>query len=182
MSSEPKRNFVLIQMDSIIFKYDLISKEMLFKWKTQNNSDIILFEKDDKLCTVSDRTVRLWDFDDALEQPPSIWATEDFDKKTKVDRVFINEGSHGTTFIVVVTGKTFRVYKNRLARTNIEITLPDNYVTSAAFSENNDVLFLGTSNGKIRFINLLECLEVDDEQEAQECNIELCDPFTVVID
>lgn len=83
---------------------------------------------------------------------------------------------------MVVTGKTFRVYKNRLARTNIEITLPDHHVTSAAFSENNDVLFLGTSNGKIRFINLLECLEVDDEQEAQEVNVELCDPFTVVVD
>lgn len=54
-------------MDSIIFKYDLISKELLFKWKTQNNSEIILFDRDDKLCTVSDRTVRLWDFDDALE-------------------------------------------------------------------------------------------------------------------
>jgi hypothetical protein len=34
MSSEPKRNFVLIQMDSIIWKYDLITKELLFRWKT----------------------------------------------------------------------------------------------------------------------------------------------------
>ncbi len=37
MSSEPKRNFVLIQMDSIIWKYDLITKELLFRWKTQDN-------------------------------------------------------------------------------------------------------------------------------------------------
>lgn len=182
MSSEPKRNFVLIQMDSIIYKYDLITKELLFRWKTQTNSEIVLFDKDDKLCTVSKSTVRLWDFEDALEQPPSIWATEEYDKKTTVDRVFINEGSQGKTFIVVVTGNTFRIFKNRLDKTNVEITLEDCQVTAAAFSEMNDVLFLGTSNGQIRFINLLECLEVEDEQEAQEVNVELCDPFNVVID
>ena len=34
MSSEPKRNFVLIQMDQIIWKYDLVTKELLFRWKT----------------------------------------------------------------------------------------------------------------------------------------------------
>lgn len=67
LSSEPKRNFVLIQMDCIIFKYDLVTKELLFRWKTQNNSEIILYDKDDKLCTVSNHTVRLWDFEDVLE-------------------------------------------------------------------------------------------------------------------
>ncbi len=53
-----------------------------------------MYAKDDKLCTVSKQIVRLWDFEDVLEQPPSIWATEEYDKKTTVDRVFINEGSH----------------------------------------------------------------------------------------
>ena len=53
MSSEPKRNFVLIQMDKIIFKYDLVTKELLFRWKTANNVDMILFDRDDRLCTVS---------------------------------------------------------------------------------------------------------------------------------
>ena len=82
MSSEPKRNFVLIYMDQIIWKYDLVTKELLFRWKTQNNSEIILYDKDDKLCTVSNNTVRLWDFEDVLEQPPSIWATEEYPKGT----------------------------------------------------------------------------------------------------
>lgn len=53
MSSEPKRNFALVQMDNTIFKYDLITKELLFRWKTANNKQIILHDKDDKLCTVS---------------------------------------------------------------------------------------------------------------------------------
>lgn len=179
MSSEPKRNFVLIQMDNIIFKYDLISKELLFRWKTQDNSEIILFDKDDKLCTVSKTSVRLWDFEDGIEQPPSIWATEEWGKSTTVERVFINEGSvndnkdknslHDDKFIVVVTsekdkpGCLVSVYKNRLDRTNVQIPIPEQKVTAACFSERNDILFIGLNNGNMRFINLLECCEVDDE-------------------
>lgn len=30
MSSEPHRNFALVVMDSIVYKYDLVSKELLF--------------------------------------------------------------------------------------------------------------------------------------------------------
>jgi len=164
MSSEPKRNFVLIQMDHIIYKYDLISKELLFRWKTADNSELILFDKDDRLCTVSKNSVKLWDFADGVEQPPSIWATEEFPKDKPVDRVFINEGSLNDDkdknstidddFFVVVTGNTFRVYRNRLDRTNVEMTLEGECVTSACFSEDNTVLFIGTSSGYIRFIAL----------------------------
>lgn len=199
MSSEPKRNFVLVQMDSIIFKYDLITKELLFRWKTQDNSEIILFDKDDKLCTVSKSSVRLWDFEDGIEQPPSIWATEEFGKNQQVDKVYINEGSNAKklstskslakdtdwsddTFILVVFGNTFRIYHNRLTRTNVEMTLPDEKVTSACFSETNDILFLGMSNGNMRFVNLLECVEVEDEQEAKEVQVELREPFQVNLD
>lgn len=30
MSSEPHRNFFLIAMDKLVYKYDLVSKELLF--------------------------------------------------------------------------------------------------------------------------------------------------------
>ena len=90
-------------MDSIIYKYDLINKELLFKWKTANNKQIILFDRDDKLCTVSKDSVRLWDFEDTLEQPPTIWATEEFDSKTSVDYVFINEHTHIQHKYILIT-------------------------------------------------------------------------------
>jgi len=32
MSSEPHRNFFLIAMDGIVYKYDLVSKELLFQF------------------------------------------------------------------------------------------------------------------------------------------------------
>jgi len=67
MSSEPKRNFALVAMENTIFKYDLITKELLFRWKLPHNKQIVLYDKDDKLCTVSDHGIRLWDFEDGIE-------------------------------------------------------------------------------------------------------------------
>lgn len=174
MSSEPKRNFMLVQMDKTIYKYDLITKELLFRWKTADNSEIILYEEDDKLCTVSPQCVRLWDFADGVEEPPSIYATEEFSKHQQVDKVFINEGSLNDDkdkmstvdddFFVVVMGNKFRIYRNRLEFTYVECSYDDENdedfkgkdecVTAAAFSEENDVLFLGTNLGYIRYINL----------------------------
>jgi hypothetical protein len=74
-------------------------------------------------------------------------------------------------------GSLLRVYKNRLNRTNVEIPFEDETVTSACYSETNNVLFLGTSKGQVRFVNLLECLEVDTEQELRETPVELDAPF-----
>ena len=34
MSSEPHRNFFLIAMDGLVYKYDLVSKELLFQFNT----------------------------------------------------------------------------------------------------------------------------------------------------
>lgn len=39
MSSEPHRNFFLIAMDGIVYKYDLVSKELLFQFNT--NAEVI---------------------------------------------------------------------------------------------------------------------------------------------
>ena len=55
-------------------------------------------------------------------------------------------------------------------------------MTSACFSENNDILFLGMSNGFMRFINLLEVRVVDDENEAKEVQLEPREPFQVNLD
>jgi len=54
MSSEPHRNFFLVVMDSIVYKYDLVSKELLFQFKTNASKEMILYDGDDKLCVASD--------------------------------------------------------------------------------------------------------------------------------
>jgi len=172
MSSEPKRNFVLIQMDNTIYKYDLITKELLFRWKTTMNNEIILFDKDDKLCTVADNELKLWDFEDGIEQPPSIYAIENFGHDDKILRVFINEGSNtddtdktslcDNWFYVVTFKDRFRIYRDRLEFTYCEWPLDEDtgIITSAAFHEDNTLLFLGTSNGMIRYVNLLASVAI----------------------
>lgn len=71
MSSEPHRNFFLIAMDKLVYKYDLVSKELLFQFRTKAES-IFLYDYDDKLVVVSKNEIRLWDFDDHKEKIPEL--------------------------------------------------------------------------------------------------------------
>lgn len=82
----------------------------------------------------------------------------------EVTEVYINEGSQTSDtnkesltdnwFILVVIGTKFRLYRDRLIFTFVEMDLGDCSVTAACFSETNDILFLGDSKGALRFINL----------------------------
>ena len=72
MSSEPHRNFFLIAMDGIVFKYDLVTKELLFQFKTNATKAMQLYDKDDKLVVASEDEIRLWDFFDHKEEAPEL--------------------------------------------------------------------------------------------------------------
>ena len=90
-----------------------------------------------------------------MEEPPTIWATEEYDKQTTVDRVFINEGSKVPLYITVITGFTFTVFKDRMVPiVSSSFEEMQAHVTAAAFSEDNLTLYLGTDKGKIHFIDL----------------------------
>ncbi len=78
MSSEPHSNFFLIVMDSIVYKYDLVSKELLFQFKTNASREMILYDGDDKLCVASEKMIRLWDFYENREVPPELWSSQEF--------------------------------------------------------------------------------------------------------
>lgn len=71
MSSEPHRNFFLIAMDKMVYKYDLVSKELLFQFHT-NAKNIKLYDQDDKLVVTSGNEIRLWDFYDHKEEAPEL--------------------------------------------------------------------------------------------------------------
>ena len=70
MSSEPHRNFFLIGMSGIIYKYDLVTKELLFQFKSDVRKSMHLYDKDDKLVVSNEEEIRIWDFDDHLEEAP----------------------------------------------------------------------------------------------------------------
>lgn len=71
MSSEPHRNFFLIAMDKMVYKYDLVSKELLFQFQTGAKT-INLYDRDDKLVVTSANEIRLWDFYDHKEEAPEL--------------------------------------------------------------------------------------------------------------
>lgn len=62
MSSEPHRNFFLIAMNGIVYKYDLVTKELLFQFHADATVHMNLYDGDDKLLVAGDKVVRLWDF------------------------------------------------------------------------------------------------------------------------
>lgn len=99
MSSEPHRNFFLIAMDGLIYKYDLVSKELLFQFNT-NAKIIYLYDADDKLVVASENEIRLWDFYDHKEEAPELITVEQMVQQPagsqdsfKIERLFINKNS-----------------------------------------------------------------------------------------
>lgn len=76
ISSESHRNFFLLSMQGVIYKYDLVTKELLFQFKSICQVGMILFDRDDKLCTCDESQIRLWDFFDHREEAPDLIAME----------------------------------------------------------------------------------------------------------
>ena len=116
MSSEPHRNFFLIAMDKLVYKYDLVSKERLFQFHT-NAKNINMYDRDDKLVVTSGNEIRLWDFYDHKEEAPELITAMQLDAQVdfSVERVFINKNSKNKALLLVVTYKhKFVVYSGRL--------------------------------------------------------------------
>ena len=114
MSSQPHRNFVLISMDGTIYKYDLVTKQLLFHFKSLSQLECILYDRDDKLLVASENSVRLWDYIDGQEDA-ELWAIQEFNtEEEKVKRVFVNEhrstADSGQFLFVVITETHFIIY------------------------------------------------------------------------
>ena len=60
-----------------------------------------------------------------------------------------------------------------------ETTDVTEHVTAACFSEMNDLLFIGTSAGMIRFVNLQNCLKVTSEEDCENVDLIAADPYCV---
>lgn len=152
MSSEPHRNFFLIAMDGLVYKYDLVSKELLFQFQT-NAKTINIYDKDDKLVVTSPKEIRLWDFYDHREEAPELITAEQLSEQDEfqVERVFINKNSKCTALFVLVTWKyKFILYTGRLeVKFSKELERTDEHVTAAAFSKDSSMLLIGTSLGKV---------------------------------
>ena len=147
MSSEPHRNFFLIAMDGIVFKYDLVTKELLFQFKTNATKDMKLYDSDDKLVVASDDEVRLWDFDDHKEEAPVLVTM--MTPTLKVENIYINKNrsEEGAPLYVLITCQNeFILYQKRL-EVKMRGAIEKATITAACFNKDSTLLLIGTSKG-----------------------------------
>ena len=117
IASEPSRHFFLIAKDGTVFKYDLVTKALMFSFKTQATKAMIMFDKDDKLLVASEKMIHLWDFFDTKEEAPELITACESD--LKVERIFLNKNSANvaTNLYVLVTNKNdYILYKGRMEK------------------------------------------------------------------
>lgn len=160
VSSESHRNFFLLAMDGIIYKYDLVTKEPLFQFKSICSTAMSLYDKDDKLCVCSHNEIRLWDFFDHREEAPELISIEL--TPVKIEMAFINKNSKEFQGLFV-SGREYVFYTGRLKKI-FHDKLEDEIssISGAEFSYDEKAIFLGTTRGKI--------IRLDSETGKQEGN------------
>jgi WD40 repeat protein len=148
MSSEPHRNFFLIGMDGIVFKYDLVTKELLFQFKTNATKAMLLYDKDDKVVVASEDEVRLWDFYDHKEEAPELITMAV--PALKVENIYINKNGEDEAppYVLITCQNEFILYQKRL-ETVFRASIEKGVITSACFNKNSTMLLIGTSLGQI---------------------------------
>jgi len=156
ISSEPHRNFFLLAMDGIVYKYDLVTKELLFQFKSPCSVAMYLYDEDDKLVTADNREVRLWDFFEHKEEAPQLLTT--MQASFVIEKVYTNnvckQNKKGAHYVLLTSGNQFELYTDRLnLKDKRRLEEAGATFQSAEFHPSNK-LILGTSNGKLLVYDL----------------------------
>ena len=163
MSSEESRHYFLICMDSVVYKYDLVTKQLLFQFKTVAHNAMIMYDKDDKLLCASDKMIRLWDFWDQKEQSPELITT--CESVLTIEKIFINKNSKSQKgddlLVLVVNQDEYALYRGRmdLVRKGNTSMHENQRILCAEFAGDNSCFWVGTDRG------LLICFSVESGEE-----------------
>lgn len=130
LASQVPMNFMFVAIDKKVFKYDLVTKECLFEFKTFADKALQLYDNDDKLLVADSQQLRLWDFFDHKEEIPELVTvlenrkgddkSLETESKFKVHLVKVNkqasiEGERrGVYYYITTNGSHFHVYHGRL--------------------------------------------------------------------
>ena len=93
-------------MDKMVYKYDLVSKELLFRFQT-GAKNINIYDADDKLVVTSANEIRLWDFYDHKEEAPELITAMQLSKDIdfQVEGAYINKNSRNNALFLLITYK-----------------------------------------------------------------------------
>jgi hypothetical protein len=101
-----------------IYKYNLVTKDIVFEFSSFAKSFMMLYDFDDKLI-VSDQTmVRLWDFHESKEDIPQLVTV--MESQLKVDCLKVNKLAEqsgerkGVYYYIIACQAEFKVYIDRL--------------------------------------------------------------------
>ena len=150
LSSEPHRNFFLLSMEGIVYKYDLVTKELLFQFKSPSCRGLLLYDEDDKLLAADNKELRLWDFYEHREEAPQLIST--IELPFEIENVYTNsickQGKKNNPFVLVTNKNHFMLFEKRLELKFKGKCEEGGIFTSAEF-HHTEKLVLGTSNGKL---------------------------------
>ena len=88
LASQVPLNVVFVAMGGKVYKYDLVTKELLFEFNTYAHNHMILYDLDDKFLVADSKQVRLWDFFNHKEEVPELVTV--LESPIKIDCLKVN--------------------------------------------------------------------------------------------
>lgn len=174
MSSEPHRNFFLIGMNGIVQKYDLVTKELLFSFKSPCSKALLMYDFDDKIVCADEHEIRLWDFFDNKEEAPQLLTV--MQAPFKIDHCFsfniCKQTRKSPHYTMITNGGHFQIYVGRLEDflegDVVSETLGKQVTIESAdywMGEKTGKIVIGTSDGRL--------LVYDTETKALESDVRI---------
>lgn len=133
LASQVSMNFMFVAIGRKVYKYDLVTKQCLFEFKTYARQALQLYDHDDKLLVADSGQLRLWDFFDHKEEIPELVTVlgdaqkqnnksslTEIEPKLKIEHIKVNKiASHsgerrGIYYYITSNGSQFTVYHGRL--------------------------------------------------------------------
>lgn len=65
-------NFMFLAIGGKVYKYNLVTKECAFEFKSYAETHMMLYDFDDKLIVADKQQLRLWDFYENKEEIPQL--------------------------------------------------------------------------------------------------------------
>lgn len=175
LSSQVPLNVMYIALGAKVYKYNLVTKELLIEFATFDRfkenilanqhkdnlkrTHMMLYDYDDKMIVADFKQLRMWDFQDNKEEAPEL--TTVMQSPLNVDVIKVNKyceesGDRMNVFYYVVAcDNEFRVYIDKLDPL-IEGNMPKLHgkILSIEFGVDTKKLYFGTEKGFIYMFDL----------------------------
>lgn len=167
--SQISMNAIFLAIGGKVYKYDLVTKQLLFEFSSQARKNMQLYDFDDKLLVSDSHHVRLWDFFNHKDEVPELVTI--LESPIKVDLMVVNKKAESAGerkdvfYYVIACQNEFKVFSGRLELLiQGEVDGMDK-IRSIEFGLETKVLYVGTEKGHVYRYELPSPQEVEEEYE-----------------